>query len=103
MQLALAAAFLAMLLACCWLSYRFIEAPMQRQGRRFTAWLECWVGPDVSPGHHQRPANARLADARPAHAGLADARPAHAGPADARPAESVSRLPSGGPRPAPSP
>jgi len=81
-QLALAAAFLAVLLACCWLSYRFIEAPMQRQGRKFAAWLEYSVGPDVIPGHHQ---------------GSADARPA-----DARPAESVSRLTSGGPRPAPS-
>ena len=91
-QLALAAAFLALLLACCWLSYRFIEAPMQRQGRRFAAWLECWVGPDVSPGHHQRQADARLADARQANVR----------PANARPAESVSRLPSGRPRPAPS-
>jgi len=86
-QLALAAAFLAVLLACCSLSYRFIEAPMQRQGRRFAAWLEYGVGPDLIPAHHPRPAEARPADARPA---------------DARPAESVSRLPSGGPCPAPS-
>jgi len=81
-QLALAAAFLAVLLVCCWLSYRFIEAPMQRQGRRFAAWLEYWAGPDVIPGHHPRPADARQADARQA--------------------ESVSRLPGGGPQPAPS-
>ena len=78
-QLALAAAFLAVLLACCWLSYRFIEAPMQRQGRKFAAWLEYWVGSDVIPGHHQRPADARQAGARQA--------------------ESTSRLPSGGPGP----
>ena len=39
------------LLACCWLSYRFIEAPMQRQGRKFAAWLEYWFGPDSIPAH----------------------------------------------------
>jgi peptidoglycan/LPS O-acetylase OafA/YrhL len=53
-QVLLAAAFLAVLLGCCWLSYRFIEAPMQRQGRRFAAWLEYWFGPDSIPRHHQQ-------------------------------------------------
>jgi len=53
-QVLLAAAFLVGLLGCCWLSYRFIEAPMQRQGRRFAAWLEYWFGPDSIPAHHQR-------------------------------------------------
>ena len=53
-QVLLAAAFLVVLLGCCWLSYRFIEAPMQRQGRRFAAWLEYWFGPDSIPAHHQR-------------------------------------------------
>jgi peptidoglycan/LPS O-acetylase OafA/YrhL len=53
-QVLLAAAFLAVLLFCCWLSYRFVEAPMQRQGRRFAAWLECWFGPDSIPRHHQQ-------------------------------------------------
>ncbi|HWG64412.1 MAG TPA: acyltransferase [Streptosporangiaceae bacterium] len=48
-QLLLAAAFVAVLLGCCALSYRFIEAPMQRQGRKFAAWLEHWFGPDTVP------------------------------------------------------
>lgn len=52
-QMLLAAAFVAVLLGCCWLSYRFVEAPMQRQGRKFAAWLEYWFGPDSIPAHHQ--------------------------------------------------
>jgi peptidoglycan/LPS O-acetylase OafA/YrhL len=48
---ALAAAFMACLLGCCWLAYRFIEAPAQRLGRRLAAWLDGRLGPDaVSPG-----------------------------------------------------
>ena len=46
-QLLLAAAFLAVLLACCWLSHRFVESSMQRQGRRFAAWLDTYLGPDT--------------------------------------------------------
>jgi peptidoglycan/LPS O-acetylase OafA/YrhL len=53
-QVLLAAAFVAVLLGCCWLSYRFIEAPMQRLGRKFAAWLEYWFGPDSIPAHHQQ-------------------------------------------------
>ncbi len=48
-QVLLAAAFLAVLLGCCALSYRFIEAPMQRRGKRLAAWLETWFGPDTIP------------------------------------------------------
>ena len=48
-QVLLAAAFVAVLLGCCALSYRFVEAPMQRQGRKVTAWLEHWFGPDTVP------------------------------------------------------
>ena len=39
-QMLLAAGFLVVLLGCCSLTYRFIEAPMQRRGRKFAAWLE---------------------------------------------------------------
>ncbi len=49
LQVLLAAAYVAVLLGCCALSYRFVEAPMQRQGRKFTAWLERWFGPDTVP------------------------------------------------------
>jgi peptidoglycan/LPS O-acetylase OafA/YrhL len=48
-QVLLAAAFVAVLLGCCALSYRFVEAPMQRQGRKVAAWLEHWFGPDTVP------------------------------------------------------
>jgi peptidoglycan/LPS O-acetylase OafA/YrhL len=48
-QVLLAAAFLAVLLGCCALSYRFLEAPMQRQGKKLTVWLETWFGPDTMP------------------------------------------------------
>jgi peptidoglycan/LPS O-acetylase OafA/YrhL len=47
-QALLAAAFVAVLLGCCWLSYRFVEAPMQRQGRKVAAWLDKWFGPDTA-------------------------------------------------------
>lgn len=77
----LAAAFLAVLLLCCWLSYRCIEAPMQRQGRKFAVWLEYRFGPDAIPGRQHRRADARRADTR-----QPDARQA-----GARQAESVSR------------
>ena len=56
------------LLACCWLSYRFIEAPMQRQGRKFAAWLEYWFGPDSIPAHFQAQESSRSADEAPAAA-----------------------------------
>jgi peptidoglycan/LPS O-acetylase OafA/YrhL len=46
-QLLLAAAFLAVLLACCWLSHRFVELVMQRQGRRVASWLDTCLGPDT--------------------------------------------------------
>jgi peptidoglycan/LPS O-acetylase OafA/YrhL len=48
-QLLLAAAYLVVLLGCCALSYRFIEAPMQRVGRKFSAWLDTWFGSDKTP------------------------------------------------------
>jgi peptidoglycan/LPS O-acetylase OafA/YrhL len=39
-QAGLAASFLALLLGCCWLTYRAVEAPMQRFGRRIAALLD---------------------------------------------------------------
>ena len=81
-QLALAGAFTVILLACCSLSYRFIEAPMQRQGRKFAAWLEYWFGPDSIPAHVEAQDSSRSADEAPAaHAGAAHAGAAHAGAA----------------------
>lgn len=59
-QVLLAAAFLAVLLGCCWLSYRFVEAPMQRLGRKCARWLDTWFGPDPVPARRpSRPEPAR--------------------------------------------
>jgi peptidoglycan/LPS O-acetylase OafA/YrhL len=46
LQLAMAAGFLAALLACCALSYYLLEAPMQRIGRRLATRLDARFGPD---------------------------------------------------------
>ena len=43
----LAIAFIACLLGCCWASYRLVEAPAQRVGRRLGRWLDARLGPDV--------------------------------------------------------
>jgi peptidoglycan/LPS O-acetylase OafA/YrhL len=45
-QVALTAGFLAVLLACCALTYYLVEAPMQRAGRRVAARLDARFGPD---------------------------------------------------------
>ena len=44
-----AAGFLAVLLALCALTYRLVEAPMQRRGKRLAGWLERRYGPDPLP------------------------------------------------------
>ena len=49
-QVLMAAVFLAVLLACSWLSFRFVEKPMQQHGRAFSRWLDTWFGPDPVPG-----------------------------------------------------
>ena len=47
---------------------------MQRQGRKFAAWLEYWFGPDSIPGHFQAQESSRSADEAPAaHAAAAHA------------------------------
>jgi peptidoglycan/LPS O-acetylase OafA/YrhL len=46
-ELFLVAAFVSVLLVCCGLTRRFIEAPMQRLGRRFAARLDTRFGPDT--------------------------------------------------------
>ncbi len=46
LQVALAGGFLAVLLACCALTYHLVEAPMQRLGRRAAARLDARFGPD---------------------------------------------------------
>src|SRR5579875_3460728 len=47
-QVALAAGFLAVLLGCCALTYRFVEAPMQRAGRALVKRY-AWFGADAVP------------------------------------------------------
>jgi peptidoglycan/LPS O-acetylase OafA/YrhL len=55
-QLLLAAVFMAVLLGCSALSYRFVELPMQRQGKKLSVLLEGWFGPDTAPEEVRRPA-----------------------------------------------
>jgi peptidoglycan/LPS O-acetylase OafA/YrhL len=47
MDLFLIAVFLTVLLVCCGLTHRCIEAPMQRLGRRVAVRLDARFGPDV--------------------------------------------------------
>lgn len=49
-EVAITAGFLAVLLALCAVTYRLVEAPMQRRGKRLSAWLEQRYGPDPLPG-----------------------------------------------------
>jgi peptidoglycan/LPS O-acetylase OafA/YrhL len=46
-ELLLVAVFLLVLLVCCGLTHRLIEAPMQRLGRRVTRRLDVRFGPDT--------------------------------------------------------
>jgi peptidoglycan/LPS O-acetylase OafA/YrhL len=46
LQVAMGAGFLAVLLACCALTYYLVEAPMQRIGRRVAGRLDARFGPD---------------------------------------------------------
>jgi peptidoglycan/LPS O-acetylase OafA/YrhL len=46
LQVGAAAVFLAVLLACCSVTYYLVEAPMQRLGRRVAAKLDARFGPD---------------------------------------------------------
>jgi peptidoglycan/LPS O-acetylase OafA/YrhL len=50
MELLLAAVFILVLLVCCGLTHRFIEAPMQRLGRRAARRLDARFGPDTVAG-----------------------------------------------------
>jgi peptidoglycan/LPS O-acetylase OafA/YrhL len=56
LQILMAGVFLAALLGCSALTYRFVEAPMQRQGKKLAARLETWLGPDTAPEQVMRPA-----------------------------------------------
>jgi peptidoglycan/LPS O-acetylase OafA/YrhL len=49
-ELLMTAICLLVLLVCCGLTYRFIEAPMQRMGRRVARRLDASFGEDI-PGH----------------------------------------------------
>ncbi len=52
MELGLVAAFVLALLICCAITHRFIEAPMQRAGRRIARRLDVRFGEDLR--HHRR-------------------------------------------------
>ena len=54
-RLLMVGVFLAILLVLCWLSHRFVESPMQRQGRRVAGWLDTWLGPDTLPASPAAP------------------------------------------------
>lgn len=58
-QFGLTTAFLCLLLGCCALTYRFVEAPMQHLGRRIADRLEARFGPDLAAGIRPRPARAQ--------------------------------------------
>ncbi len=45
-QVAAAAGLVAVVLACSALTYKFVEAPMQRYGHRLARLLQAWFGPD---------------------------------------------------------
>ena len=55
MELLLVAVFMLVLLVCCGLTHRFIEAPMQGLGRRVGAWLDGRFGPDAPRSRRPRP------------------------------------------------
>ena len=61
LQVAMTAGFLAVLLACCALTYYLVEAPMQRLGRRVTARLDARLGPDRMEPRSGRVRRRRLA------------------------------------------
>jgi peptidoglycan/LPS O-acetylase OafA/YrhL len=80
MELLLVAVFVLVLLVCCGLTQRFIEAPMQRLGRRVAGRLDARFGPDGLRPRRPRPDPA-TAGPDPATAGpTGPAGPA--GPAD---------------------
>jgi peptidoglycan/LPS O-acetylase OafA/YrhL len=55
LQALAAVVFLAVLLACCSLTYYLVEAPMQRLGRRVAAKLDARFGPDSPEAAKRRP------------------------------------------------
>jgi peptidoglycan/LPS O-acetylase OafA/YrhL len=55
MELLLVAVFVLVLLVCCGLTHRFIEAPMQRLGRRVAGRLDGRFGPDALQSRRPHP------------------------------------------------
>jgi peptidoglycan/LPS O-acetylase OafA/YrhL len=66
-QLLMVGVFVAILLVLCWLSHRFVESPMQRQGRRLAGWLDTWFGPDTLPAVPASPSATPSHTAAPSH------------------------------------
>jgi peptidoglycan/LPS O-acetylase OafA/YrhL len=58
LQIVITVVFLAVLLASCAATFRFVELPAQRLGRQVAAWLEARFGPDhaVAPAAETGPA-----------------------------------------------
>jgi len=52
-QAGVSAASVGALLGCAALTYRLVESPMQRLGRRVAARLDARFGPDPEPGRHR--------------------------------------------------
>ena len=55
MELLLVALFVLVLLVCCGLTHRFIEAPMQHLGRRVAGRLDGRFGPDALRSRRPHP------------------------------------------------
>ena len=87
MELFLVAVFVTVLLACCGLTHRYIEEPMQGLGRRVARRLDdrfgpdtlgarrAWPGPSAAPAVQAHGVTARAAGGAPhadGHAGQAD-------------------------------
>jgi len=57
-QVGLTAAFMTVLLGGCWVTYRLVEAPMQRTGRSIAVRLDARLGPDLPATRRFGPAPA---------------------------------------------
>ncbi len=104
-QVTLTSAFVAALLCCCSLTYRLVESPMQRAGRRIAAWLDARLGPDL-PGTRSAPTYLTPGEGSPSLTSLtgpargctpSPGNTCHAARASARPAVSGSATRSAGP------
>jgi peptidoglycan/LPS O-acetylase OafA/YrhL len=92
-QLLMVGVFLAILLVLCRLSHRFVESPMQRQGRRLAGWLDTWLGPDAlpagaAPSHEPAPPEKNTAPQEPLRS--SKAAPSHEPPSSQERSETAA-------------